>query len=56
VIPKRYPDENTWLWELNYQFGKILDEPLQKIEDYLKVFSKHEKILNMKPEEIIESL
>ncbi len=52
-IPKRYPDENLWLWELFENFKNDLDKPLNLLEKYRKEFSKHEKLLKIKPDEII---
>lgn len=54
AIPKRYPDENLWLWDLYQEFQSMFELPLNSIERYREVFSKHERILDIKPEDIIE--
>ena len=53
IIPRRYPDENLWLWDLFNDFSKYLDKPLALLEEYKNHFAKHEKLLCIKPEDIL---
>lgn len=56
AMPKRYPDENIWLWDLYVEIGKKLEKPLESLEEYRRQFSKHERILGLKAEDIIKEI
>lgn len=42
VIPKRYIDENVWLWKLYSNFENVLKKATRSLEEFRKVFKNHE--------------
>lgn len=36
--PRKYPDENKWVWELYHKMKKEVEDAIQPLNDYLRVF------------------
>lgn len=54
--PKKYPDENKWIWDMIENLRSKLNEAISPLEEYLGVFEDFRDILLLNPDEYVHQL
>ncbi|CAD8156782.1 unnamed protein product [Paramecium pentaurelia] len=54
--PKKYPDENKWIWLLIEHIKDELIRGIKPLQDYLQIFEKFKPILQMNPDDEIRRI
>jgi dynein heavy chain, axonemal len=49
--PRKYPDENKWLWEVIESMREKLMEGIEPLERYMEAFNKFKPVLHMNPDD-----
>lgn len=49
--PRKYPDENKWLWDLIEQLKESLVQGITPLDKYMESFSKFKVVLRMNPDD-----
>jgi dynein heavy chain len=52
LVPRRYSDENKWLWDLYQEFAAILGRATSPLEDFRQAFKSYEAVLALKVEDV----
>ena len=55
-IPKRYPDENKWVWDLKEELKGIMEKAVEPLRHYTEQFDKYKELININPDEYINKL
>ena len=51
ALPRKYPDENKWLWDMYELLENNLKEAVKPLEQYLKAFEEFLPILKLNADE-----
>ncbi len=54
--PKKYPDENKWIWDLVENLREQLTAALKPLDQYLAAFGEFKEILRMDPDKKINDI
>jgi dynein heavy chain len=49
--PRKYPDENKWLWEMIEMLRSSLNSAIEPLDRYMKAFQMFKGVLQMNPDE-----
>ena len=56
IRPRKYPDENKWLWDMYENLENTMKIAVQPLEQYLKAFDEFLPILRSTPEEYCKAI
>lgn len=48
--PRKYPDENKWIWDMIENLREKLTAGIKPLEDYLEVFDEFKEVLTLNPD------
>lgn len=54
--PRKYPDENKWIWDMIENLKAKLSVGVDPLQEYLGIFEEFKEVLLMKPDEYVRSL
>lgn len=54
--PKKFPDENKWIWDLLENLRAKLLEGIKPLEQYIEAFNEFRDVLRMDPDELIRAI
>lgn len=54
--PKRYPDENKWVWDLYMDFKSIMEKAVEPLKEYTTMFDKYKDLISINPDSYIAEL
>ena len=54
--PRKYPDENKWIWDMLVDIKLKLTEGIKPLEEYLVKFSEYKEVLKLNPDEYVHSM
>lgn len=49
--PRKFPDENKWVWELYFKLKQEVEDSIGPLNDYLRAFDQFIPVLQMRPDE-----
>jgi dynein heavy chain len=55
-IPKRYADENKWVWDLREELKSDLERAVKPLGEFRKSFDKYKVVLGIRPEEFVREI
>ena len=56
AIPRRYPEDNKWVWDLYHDFKKLLMVAVQPLQEFTQQFDKYLHLLKIKPDQFVAEL
>lgn len=51
--PKRYPDENKWVWDLYQDLKGILEKAVEPLKEYTTMFDRYKHLISINPDDYI---
>lgn len=54
--PKKYPDDNKWIWTMVENLREKLNIAIKPLEEYLGVFDEFKEVLLLNPDEYVTQL
>ncbi|KAL4427402.1 hypothetical protein ABPG74_009674 [Tetrahymena malaccensis] len=54
--PRKFPDENKWIWDLLENLKLQLIEGIKPLDEYLESFNQFKDVLRMDPDEVIRAI
>jgi dynein heavy chain len=54
--PRRYPDENKWVWDLYQEYRKIMEKAVEPLKRYTEMYEKYKPLIAINPDEYIMKL
>lgn len=55
-VPKRYADENKWVWDLRQELSADLERAVRPLDEFRKTFDKYKGVLGIRPEEFVRKI
>jgi dynein heavy chain len=55
-IPRRYPDENKWVWTLFGEFREIMEKAVDPLKQFTKIFDKYKVLIGLNADDYINKL
>lgn len=56
VMPRRYPDENKWVWDLHQEFRAIMEKAVEPLSEFTSQFDKFKDLLKNDADDYIREL
>ena len=56
AVPRRYPDENKWVWDLRAQLKGVLEFAVSPLSEYKRTFDKYKNILSIRPGKFVREI
>ena len=54
--PRKYPDENKWLWDMIEDLRGKLNDGIEPLDRYMESFDRFKMVLHMNPDEVARSI
>ena len=54
--PRKYPDENKWVWDAYYRLKKTIEDALEPLSNYHQAFNVFLPVLKSKPDDYAREL
>ncbi|EGR27865.1 hypothetical protein IMG5_187090 [Ichthyophthirius multifiliis] len=55
-LPRKYPDENKWIWDMLENLKEQLMEGIKPLNEYLNSFDEFKDVLKMDPDEVVRQI
>lgn len=55
-VPKRYADENKWVWDLREELRAHLERAVRPLTEFRRSFDKYRAVLGIRPEEFVSEI
>jgi dynein heavy chain len=55
-VPRRYADENKWVWDLREELRCHLEKAVKPLSEFRRSFDKYKGVLGIRPEEFVREI
>lgn len=54
--PRKFADENKWVWDTYYCVKAAMEQALKPLEDYKGVFNQYVPVLKLRPDDVARDI
>ena len=54
--PRRFPDENKWVWDIYQEYRRIMEKAVEPLKRYTEMYERYKPLIAINPDEYIAKL